>query len=62
MFKEIVSTFGKPDIDLFASRINHQLSNYISWRSDPGAKAADAHSINSSPTYNYCFPHVSIIL
>ena len=26
VFKQIVSTFGKPDIDLFASRINNQLS------------------------------------
>ena len=62
MFKHIVSTFGKPDIDLFASSINHQLSNYISWRPNPGAKAVDAFSINWSPTYNYCFPPFSIIL
>ena len=62
VFKHIVSIFGKPDIDLFASRINHQLSNYISWRPDPGAKAVDAFSINWSPTYNYCFPPFSIIL
>ena len=26
VFKQIVSTFGKPDIDLFASRMNNQLS------------------------------------
>ena len=45
VFKQIVSTFGKPDIDLFASTINHQLSNYISWRPGPGAKAVDAFSI-----------------
>ena len=62
MFKHIVSIFGKPDIDLFASRINHQLSNYISWRPDPGAKAVDAFSVNWSLTYNYCFPPFSIIL
>ena len=36
--KTIVSTFGKPDIDLFGSRINHQLSNYISWRTDRGPR------------------------
>ena len=62
VFKQIVSTFGKPDIDLFASRINHQLSNYISWRPNPGAKSVDAFSINCSSTYNYCFPPFSIIL
>ena len=45
-FEQIVSTFGKPDIDLFASRINHHLSNYVSWRPDPGAKTVEAFSIN----------------
>ena len=62
VFKQIVNTFSKPDIDLFESRINHQLSNYTSWRPDPGAKAVDAFSINWSPNYNYCFPPFSIIL
>ena len=62
MFKHIVSPFGKPDIDLFASRINYQLSNYIPWRPDPGAKAVDAFSINWLLTYNYCFPPFRIIL
>ena len=62
MFKHIVSIFGKPDTDLFASRINHQLSNYISWRPDPGAKAVDTFSINCSLAYNYYFPPFSIIL
>ena len=62
MFKHIVSIFGKPDIDLFASIINYQLSNYISWRPDPKAKAVDAFSVNWSLTYNYCFLPFSIIL
>ena len=62
MFEQIVSKFGKSDIVLFASKINHQLSNYIPWRPNPGAKAIDTFSINSSPTYNYCVPPFSIIL
>ena len=62
VFKQILNTFRKLDIDLSTSRINHQLSNYISWRPDPGAKAVDAFTINWSPTYNYCFPPFSIIL
>ena len=62
LFKQIVSTIGKPDTDLFASRINRQLSNYISWRSDPEAKAVDGFAINWSTIYNYCFPTFSIIL
>ena len=61
-FKHIVSILCKPDIDLFASRINHQLWNHISWRPDPGAKAVDAFSVNWSLTYSYYFPPFSIIL
>ena len=35
---------GKPDTDLFASRINCHLLNYTSCRPDPGAKAVIALS------------------
>ena len=42
-------------------RINHQLSNDISWRPDPGASTVDAFSINWPLTYNYCFPPFCII-
>lgn len=28
---DIFTLFGKPDLDLFASRLNHQLSRYVSW-------------------------------
>ena len=45
VFKQIVNTFGKPYIYLFASRINYQLSNYVSWRPDPAAKVIDGSSI-----------------
>ena len=62
LFKQIVGTIGKPDTDLLASRINHQLSNYIYWRPDPGVKTVDAFSISWSTTYNYRFPTFSIIL
>lgn len=32
MFQRIVSLFGKPNIDLFASRLNAQVESYVSWR------------------------------
>lgn len=32
----------EPDIDLFASRINHQFERYVSFRPDPNAFAIDA--------------------
>ena len=38
----------KPDVDLFASRINHQFPLYVSNRPDPEAIAIDAFSLNWS--------------
>ena len=46
IFQEIVCRFGKPDIDFFASRLNHKLEKYISFRPDPNAMAVDAFSIS----------------
>ena len=31
LFQRIVEKFGKPDIDLFATRINKQIESYVSW-------------------------------
>ena len=33
-------------IDLFGSRISHQLPNYVSWHPDPGAVAIDAFHLS----------------
>ena len=36
IFKEIVDRFRKPEIDLFASKLNHKLDRHISFKPDPG--------------------------
>ena len=41
-FQKITEVFFKPDIDLFASRLNNQVDKYISWIPDPGAIMVDA--------------------
>ena len=51
----------KPDIDLFASRINHQFPHYVSYRPDPEAIATDAFSLNWSNLKFYSFPPFSVI-
>ena len=51
----------KPDIDLFASRINHQLPRYVSYRPDPEAFAIDAFSLDWSNLDFYAFPPFSVI-
>ena len=39
LFDKICQKWGKPEIDLFASRLNCQLDEFMSWKPDPSAKA-----------------------
>lgn len=52
----------KPEIDLFASRLNHRLNQYVSYKPDPGAIAVDAFTIQWSKYLFYAFPPFSIIM
>ena len=60
-FQQICKTFGKPDIDLFASRLNHKLEKYMSWKPDPNAIAVDAMSENWDHFFFYAFPPFNMI-
>ena len=46
----------KPDIDLFASRINKQYKKYESYRPDPDAIAINAFSLDWANLKFYAFP------
>ena len=46
LFPVICQKWGTPQIDLFASRLNHQVPLYCSWKPDPHALATDAFSID----------------
>ena len=46
IFQRIVALFGKPDIDLFASRLNAQVEDYVSLKPHPIAKFVDAFTID----------------
>ena len=63
IFTPLVSIFGKPDHDIFASRLNYQLKPLPSWVPDPKAVAADAFTLNWNKQYIYVyiFPPFSII-
>ena len=62
IFKNVISTLQfNPDIDLFASRLNAQLSRYISYHPDPHAYATDAFSLFWGDKQIYCFPPFSCI-
>ena len=52
---------SKPDIDLFASRINKQLPMYVAYKPDPSAIATDAFSLKWDDKLFYLFPPFSVI-
>ena len=61
LFKKISSMFGNLTLDLFASRINHQIDGYISWKPDPKALAIDAFTTKWNTEFCYIFPHFSLL-
>ena len=61
LLSDIFSMFGKPDLDLFASRLNRQLTRYVSWIPDPNAVGVDAFTLDWGAQYNYVFPPFSLI-
>jgi len=61
VFDALNQLLGPISIDLFASRINHQLPIYCSWKSDPGAMSIDAFSITQQNKFPYMFPPFCLI-
>ena len=60
-FKQVFSLVGfNPEIDLFATYLNHQLDRYVVSMPDPGAVATDAFSLNWKNLKFYCFPPFSV--
>ena len=50
-----------PNIDLFASRLNHQLMPYVSYKPDPSAMCINAFTMNWWQHQFYAFPPFSIL-
>ena len=61
VFDRLCENFGRPAIDLFATRINAQLTCYYAWRPDPDALAIDAFQQSWSHTFTYAFCPFSVI-
>jgi hypothetical protein len=51
----------EPEIEIFASRTNHQIDKFVSWRPEPEAFAVDAFSLNWGKLKIYCFPPFSVL-
>lgn len=61
-FNKIVSNFGLPDIDLFATSLNTKCRRFVSWFPDRNAYAVDAFTICWNELFFYAFPPFSLIL
>lgn len=61
IFEEICQQFGKPDIDLFASRHNAKLPRYCSWISDNYCCKVDAFSFSWNTEFLYIFPPFRLV-
>lgn len=61
-YRKVDSSFGRFDIDLFASNVNSKCERFISWHRDPEAWAVDAFTMSWSGLYFYAFPPFAIIL
>ena len=61
-FNLIVDKLGKPNVDLFASRLNNKCEAYFSWEPDPQATNVDAFSVDWSQfSLCYAFPPFNLI-
>ena len=62
VFENICVRWEKPDIDLFASRLNAQIPNYCSWQPDPYCSYVDAFTLNWQSLGNiFVFPPFSLL-
>ena len=62
IFDKIVHVWGKPDVDMFASRLNHKVPVYISWNKDPCAHDNNAFTVNWDQwELIYVFPPFSLV-
>ena len=60
-YEKIEKTFGRANIDLFASRINSKCDTYCSWHRDSEAVAIDALTIDWNDKRFYAFPPFALI-
>ena len=61
LFKQITKHLGLPVVDLFASQVNHQMPEFVSWRPEPGAIATDTFNIPWDFPLSYLFPPFCLI-
>ena len=61
VFNLLCSRWTRPQLDLFATRFNHNLPSFVSLVPDQKAWAVDALSLQWKDLYVYAFPPVSLL-
>lgn len=61
VFSKLLNIYPQLDMDLFASRLNHKLDQYVSRRPEPDASAIDAFSITWINHSFYVFVPFSLV-
>ena len=61
IFERLCKHTFVPDIDLFASRLNRRLPEFVSWFPEPDACAVNAFSLSWSDYLPYIFPPFNLI-
>ena len=56
VFHNLCLKLGTPTVDLFASRVSHQIPQYVVWKPYPYSIATDAMSIPWTQGHCYAFP------
>jgi len=56
VFQKVQGVLGPCLVDLFATRLNHQLPEFISWRPDPFAQGTDVVQVDWKTLKGYAFP------
>ena len=62
VFNQINTRWGPLEVDIFASRLTHQLARFFSWWLDPAAEAVDAFNQDWSQLVGYANPSWCLIL
>ena len=61
MFRVITDRLGMPGVDMFASRLNHMVPQFFSWRLDPACEAVNASSQSWHGVVGYAFPPFNLL-
>ena len=61
VFRSLCLKLRTPTVDLFASRVSHQVAQNVAWKPDPYSIATDAMSITWAQGHCYTFPPFCLI-